>query len=197
MRLPDFDYARPRSLAEACALLGAASGGARAIAGGTGLLGAVKRGLRTPERLVDLQGIPGLDTLEATPDGGLRVGALVTLRRLSEEPVAAAQYPLLADAARAVGSPQLRAMGTVGGNLCQDSCCVFYQGSVGSRGVLGLCRKAGGEVCHAVKGSRDCWATYMGDLAPALLALGAIAAVAGPGVERTIPLRELYSGDGL
>jgi 4-hydroxybenzoyl-CoA reductase subunit beta len=106
------------------------------------------------------------------------------------------KYPILVQALLSVASPQLKAMGTLGGNLCQDNLCVYYNRSPMSRQALKPCHKLGGKICHAVRGSKTCWATYCGDVAPALLALQAKVKIVGPGSQKVIPLQKFYTADG-
>jgi 4-hydroxybenzoyl-CoA reductase subunit beta len=196
MRLPKFAYLAPESTRELCNIAATEGARARISAGGTDLLVAMKYGLKKPELLLDICRIPHLDQIAYSDRDGLKVGALVTLRRLAAHPVIREKYPLLVQAALSVGSAQLQAMGTIGGNLCQDSCCLYYNRPPISRQTLAPCFKLGEGQCHAVPGSKVCLATYAGDMAPALLALRASVTVAGPEGERTIPLHELYSGRG-
>jgi 4-hydroxybenzoyl-CoA reductase subunit beta len=196
MRLPKFAYLAPASIAELCNIASAEGARARIIAGGTDLLAAMKYGLKKPELLLDICRIPHLDQITFSDREGLKVGALVTLRRLAAHPVIREKYPLLVQAALSVGSVQLQAMGTIGGNLCQDSCCLYYNRPPVSRQTLAPCFKLGEGQCHAVPGSKVCLATYAGDVAPALLALQASITITGPEGERTIPLPELYTGRG-
>ncbi len=196
MRLAEFDLVSPRTLRAACRLLEGQGDAARIIAGGTDLLAAMKNRLKSPRLLVDLRDIPHLDEVHFSPRSGLRVGAMVTLRRLAADLAVKVHYPALAQAASQVGSPQLQAMGTLGGNLCQDTCCLYFNRSPMLRSSLQPCHKIGGGVCHVVSGSKSCWATYCGDLAPALMALRAQVTVAGPEGTRAIPLADLFSGDG-
>ncbi len=225
MMLPKFDYAEPKTLRRACHLL--EDDAAIAIAGGTDLLQALKNRLKTPRVLVDLTSIPRLARISYSNKTGLKLGALVTLRELARNTVVAEKYPLLAQAVRQVGSPQLQAMGTVGGNLCQDTMCLFYNRPPMTRQMLAPCYKLGGRVCHAVSGSADCWAVYCGDLAPVLMTLDArVKLVRATGQatgsrgnaqqsrpftafragtssaeselrEEIIPVHKLFSGDGL
>jgi 4-hydroxybenzoyl-CoA reductase subunit beta len=196
MKLPKFAYLAPESTGEFCKIAAAEGARARIIAGGTDLLVAMKYGLKKPEMLLDISRIPQLDQIAYTDQEGLKVGALVSLRRLAAHPVIREKYPLLVQSALSVGSVQLQAMGTIGGNLCQDSRCLYYNRPPVSRQTLSPCFKLGGEQCHAVNGSKVCLATYAGDMAPALLALQASVTIAGPEGEKTIPLLELYSGRG-
>lgn len=196
MKLPKFDYHAPRSLVEACTLLEKMEGKAIAIAGGTDLMLPMKERLKVPDCLVDLRAIPGLTEIGNGAQGELKIGALVTLRHLAAEPSVRQHYPALARAALDVATAQIQAMGTVGGNICQDCLCLYYNQSVGSKHGLERCLKAGGDVCHTIKGSKECWATYCSDLAPVLLVLGAKIKIVDPLGERVIPLTDLYTGNG-
>ncbi|MFC1815809.1 FAD binding domain-containing protein [Thermodesulfobacteriota bacterium] len=181
---------------ECCKLLSEQSGNAQVIAGGTDLLMALKNRLKTPTMLVDLSRISALNQISYSDKEGLKVGAMVTLRHFANHSIVTEKYPFLAQAALAVGDAQLQAMGTIGGNLCQDSCCLYYNRQPMWRQNFDPCHKLGGHVCHAVKASKICWATYCGDLAPALLVLQARIKISGPHKEKIVPLNELYSGDG-
>ena len=196
MKLPGFDYQRPQSTQQACRLLKQGGSEAHAIAGGTELVLSLQNRQKKTRLLVDLGGISGLNEIRYRPEMGLRIGALVTLRQMAEHSDVRRMYPLLAQAAGVAGSPQLQAMGTVGGNLCQDTCCQYFNRSAESRRTYEPCHKLGGDVCHLVAGSKDCWATYAGDMAPALIALEATVWISDPSSERQIPLRNLYRGDG-
>jgi len=190
MKLPDFDYRKPVSLTEACEMLSSEED-ARPIAGGTDLIPAMKYGLKKPRVLVDISCLPALREITLT-EKGLTIGAAVTLREI----VKSGHNPLLTQACAAVGSTQLQAMGTLGGNLCQDTCCLYYNLPPMTRQALRPCFKRGGDTCHVTKSGKVCLATYAGDVAPALLALGAEVTIASPVRERTIPLGELFSGKG-
>jgi 4-hydroxybenzoyl-CoA reductase subunit beta len=196
MKLPTFDYQRPQSTEQACRLLLQGGREAHAIAGGTELVLALQNRQKKTRLLVDLGGISGLNQVRYQPESGLRIGALVTLRQLADHPDVRRVYPLLAQAAGMAGSPQLQSMGTVGGNLCQDTCCQYFSRSAEARRTFEPCHKLGGHVCHVVPGSQECWATYAGDMAPALIALDASVWISHPGGERHVAARELFSGDG-
>jgi 4-hydroxybenzoyl-CoA reductase subunit beta len=196
VKVPGFEYAEPESISECCRLLEEQGGRAQAIAGGTNLIMALKNRLKVPKMVVDLCRIPNLSQIRYSEKDGLKVGALVSLRHLAANAVVREEYPILARAALDVGSAQIQAMGTIGGNLCQDTCCLYYNRPPMWRQGLEPCHKLGGDVCHAVKGSKTCWATYCGDLAPVLLVLGVRLKIADPKGEKIIPLSELYSGDG-
>jgi 4-hydroxybenzoyl-CoA reductase subunit beta len=195
MKLPAFEYIEPQSISEACRVLAEKNGNAQIIAGGTELLSAMKNRLTLPKVLVSLERIPDMAVIRYSADSGLILGPLVSLRRLTTHLQIQQKYSLVAAAAQAVGSIQIQAMGTVGGNLCQDCCCIYYNRPPMLRKGWDPCYKLGGEVCHAVKRSPDCWAAYSGDLAPSLLALQAEVTLAGSTTEKTIPLQHMYSGD--
>ncbi len=197
MSLPSFELTRAATIGEACARLAAAPGGAAVLAGGTQLLVAMKHRSRVPATLVDLAAIPGLDHLAFDAGDGLAIGARVTLARLADAPVAQQHYPALVEAARSVGTLQLQTMGTVAGNLCQDTCCLYVDRTVEQRQSLAPCHKIDGDVCHVVATSDTCWANYAGDVAPVLLALGATIRVAGPAGDEVRPLAALFTGDGI
>jgi CO/xanthine dehydrogenase FAD-binding subunit len=183
------DYARPTSVPGALDLL--ATEGAVAMGGATDLLGQVDRGLRAPELLVDLQAA-GLGAIEAS-DGGLLVGATVTLAELAASPLVA-PYAAVVAAAGQVASPLLRNAGTVGGNLCQHTRCWYYRGKEWN------CWLGGGDTCYAQIGDHrkhnlqpgDCISAHPSDLAPALAAVGATVCVRSASGERELPLLELY-----
>ncbi len=196
MNLPEFKLTSPKTVAKACGYLESDRDEAQVIAGGTDLLVALKEGLKTPKVVVDLGGVQGLDGIDYAPDSGIEIGAMVTLRRLAENTDIREHYPVLADAALKVGSPQLRAMATVGGNLCQDSCCMFFNRPAEIRLPLPPCYKLGGSICHVVLDSPKCWAPYAGDMAPALMAIGATVTVADSSGEKTVAVADIFSEDG-
>lgn len=199
MRLPKFEYLVPKTISEACSLLDKfKTEGAKFIAGGTDILPSMKQRVVTPGYLVDLKGIPELSGIDYAVESGLCIGALTTLRTLQASAQVQQNYPALAQAAHAVGAMQHQNMGTIGGNICQDTRCWYYNQSDFWRKSRAVCRKFGGEVCHVVKGGDKCFAIYQGDLAPALIALGAQVVVQGKGKkkDKTITLKEFFSGDG-
>jgi 4-hydroxybenzoyl-CoA reductase subunit beta len=195
--LPPFAYHAPESLAEAVALLMANGPGARVVAGGTDLFPRMKRGISQPPALIGLAGIPGLAAVDRAADGAIALGAAATLAQVAADRRFGPPLAAVAEAAASVATPTLRRMGTVGGNLCQEARCRYYDQSSFWRGGLGGCLKADGELCRAAPGSSRCWAALASDLAPALLALDASLDVTGPSGARSMPLADLYSGDGL
>jgi 4-hydroxybenzoyl-CoA reductase subunit beta len=192
--MADLNLVRPRDVAEAIAARGkhAAS---RYLAGGTDLLVGLRHGLSAPDLLIDLSGIGELLEISVS-EGGARIGAGVSLAVLARHPVIAAHYRALSDAAESVAGPGHRAIGTVGGNLCLETRCIYYNQSEWWRHANGYCLKLGGEICHVAPQGQHCHAAYTGDLAAALIALDAEVEVAGSAGPRRTPLAELYVEDG-
>ncbi|NIO70422.1 MAG: 4-hydroxybenzoyl-CoA reductase subunit beta, partial [Anaerolineae bacterium] len=195
MRLPKFEHLQPESLEEALDLLSEHGEEAKVIAGGTDLLVSMKQRLLAPRYLLNLKGLAELDFIEEGEEG-LRIGALTRLTTLIKSPLVREKFPVLAQAASYVSAPPLQNMGTLGGNLCLNTRCFFYNQSQFWRQARPLCFKTGGEMCHVVKGSDHCYSVYQGDLAPVLIALEARVKVAKKGSERVIPLLDLYTGKG-
>jgi len=196
MQLPQFSYVEPESLEEAARFLQAKGTASKIIGGGTDILPSMKQRIYAPEYIVSLEAISGLRQIEFTENNGARLGPLVKLSELTSNPEIQKRFPILVQAARAVGSPQLREMGTLGGNLCLDTRCTYYNQSDTWRGCKPACLKMGGDVCNAIGSGKKCFAVFSGDLAPALIALDASVVLFSAGKQRTIPLDGLYSGDG-
>jgi len=194
VRLKRFNYVEPTSIKEASSILTEESS-AKILAGGTDLLVNMKHRVEAPALVVNIKRIPGLDLIEPISEG-IRIGALTSLKTVYREPAIADRIPALATAAFSVGSYHHQAMGTIGGNLCQQNRCKYYNQSKWWRSARPLCVKAGGEICHVVGKQADCYSTYCGDIAPALLALNAAIRVTGNGGEREISIQELFSGNG-
>ncbi|MCL4183047.1 MAG: 4-hydroxybenzoyl-CoA reductase subunit beta [Burkholderiaceae bacterium] len=192
--MPEFRCHRPTTLEEAVRLKAAAAS-ARFVGGGTDLLVNLRRGLGEPTDLIDLTAVADLAAIRYQ-DGALWVGAGVTLADLARHPEILASYPAVADAALAVAGPTHRAAATLGGNLCQDTRCIFYNQSEWWREGNGWCLKYLGDKCHVVVKSDRCYATYHGDVAPVLMVLGAEAVLASPRGVRRIALAELYRESG-
>jgi 4-hydroxybenzoyl-CoA reductase subunit beta len=192
--LPQFRLAKPRNLAEATAML-ASDANARVLAGGTDLVANLRDGLGAPSTLVDLGAIDELATLRADAQG-IRIGARVTLARLAADAQIGTLAPAIAQAAASIAGPAHRSVATVGGNLCLDTRCVFYNQSEWWRRANGFCLKYRGDVCHVAPQGKSCQAAYSGDLAPALLALDAEVEIAAAGGSRRIPLADLYVENG-
>jgi benzoate-CoA ligase len=193
--MPDFRCHRPTTLEDAVRLKAGAAD-ARFVAGGTDLLVNLRRGLGTPSDLIDVTAVANLATIRRDGEA-LWLGAAATLADLARHPDILATYPAVAEAALAVAGPTHRAAATLGGNLCQDTRCIFYNQSEWWREGNGWCLKYQGDKCHVVVKSDRCYATYHGDIAPALMVLDAEAVLAGPGGARRIKLAELYRENGV
>lgn len=191
--IQEIQLVRPATLTDAALLL--AGEGGRLVAGGTDLLANMRRGITSPAILIDLTAAAGFAAVEPH-HGQWRLGAGVTLATLSRHAELARALPALAQAAAAVAGPALRSAATLGGNLCQDTRCVYYSQSAWWRAAIGGCLKLGGHTCHVAPQGQRCHAAYEGDLAAALLAYEAEVEIAG--IEGTYrrPLAELYRDDG-
>ena len=191
--MPDFRVLNPATLDEAIAAR-AAHPDAKPLGGGTDLVVNIRRGIVAPPVLIDMNRVPELHAIKADASG-LALGASVTLTQIAEHPDVIEHYPVVAQAAAHIAGPTQRNMGTVGGNLCLDTRCIFYNQSEWWRDANNHCLKTSGTICHVAPKSRGvCFATFSGDLAPALLTLGAEVDIAGPQGKRTIPLEKLYIG---
>jgi 4-hydroxybenzoyl-CoA reductase subunit beta len=191
--LPDFRVLNPATLAEAIAAR-AANPKSMPLGGGTDLVVNIRRGIVAPPVLIDMNRVAELCVIRADANS-LEIGASVRLTALAEHPAVVKHYPVVAQAAAHIAGPTHRNMGTVGGNLCLDTRCIFYNQSEWWRTANHHCLKTTGTMCHVAPKSRGvCFATFSGDLAPALLTLGAEVDIAGPAGRRTIPLNKLYIG---
>ena len=197
MRLPRFSYRRPQTAAEAVAILADSGPDALIVAGGTDVYPNMKQRLLRPKVVIGLRGIPGLDRIECDERQGLRLGSMVTLRRIAEHQEIRRLYPALASAAESVSTPQLRSMGTIGGNVCLDTRCNYYNQDLDWREALGFCLKSGGDVCRVARSSATCRAINSSDTAPVLQAFGASLVIAGPQGERRVRLEDFYVDDGI
>ncbi len=194
-----FQLLQPTSLAEACALLAAAPHDAVPIAGGTDLLSEIRDGTAEPSTLVALDSISdaGLTGISGTPDGGLLIGALTTIADIAAHDGIRSHYAALAQATAGLATPQVRNLGTLGGNLNQRPRCWYY------RHPLTVCLKRGGDRCYAVQGlgkylcvtgGDRCFIVHPSDTAVALTALGASVSIASPDGERTVAIADYFVG---
>lgn len=193
--LPNFNLLRPRSIADAIASR-AGNGEIRFLAGGTDLLPALRRGLMQANTVIDLSDVAELRGI-AIDGQSVRIGASATIEELATNPVMLRDYPAVAAAALAIAGPTHRAVGTVGGNLCLDTRCMYYNQSESWRTANNFCMKLMGDTCRVAPKSDRCYAAYSGDLAPALMVHGAVAEIAGPGGLRHAPLAEVFTDDGI
>jgi len=205
MRLPKFDYRSARTVEEALGWLGEFEGGvdkdpqaqAMLMAGGTDVLPNMKHRIFTPQVVVGLRAVPALRGIAYHPEHGLRIGAGVTLNEVAHSPLVHTYYPALAQAAEVVSTPQLRQMGTIGGNLCLDTRCNYYNQSEFWRKARDYCLKKGSEICRVAPNGEGCYAVSSCDTAPVLIAFGATVRVASRAGARIVPVAGLYHDDGI
>jgi 4-hydroxybenzoyl-CoA reductase subunit beta len=195
--LPSFQLLRPRNLDEAIGFLAKYGADLKIVAGGTDLLPSMKQKLFTPLYVLDLHGVAELNGIAKPSDGGLSIGALTPLTVVEHSPTVQRDYPVLYEAVRTVASPVIRNMGTLGGNICLDTRCLWYNQSPLWRKSCGFCLKKDGDLCHVAPGGRFCWAAFSGDTPPALLCLDAEVEIAGPSGTRRVALRDFYVNDGI
>lgn len=193
LRLPRLRYLRPASAQEAATVVEDLGTRAMLVAGGTDLFPNLKRRQFDPEILVQVPSLPGI----AREAGGFSLGATVTLAVAAADPGLQVFLPGFAEAAGLVSSPPLRNAATVGGNLCVDTRCNYYNQSHEWRKSIGFCLKKDGEICLVAPGSPRCWAVSSSDTAPVALVLGATVELCGPEGSRVIPVAALYRDDGI
>jgi 4-hydroxybenzoyl-CoA reductase subunit beta len=195
LSLSEFRLLRPRTVDEAVGYLAKHAGHVRVLAGGTDLIPSMRQKLFEPEYVLDLRHIAELRGIRRT-EQGTEIGALTTLRAIEYSDFLRLHYPVLTEAAATVASPVLRNMGTIGGNICLDTRCLWYNQSLAWRKGCGFCIKKDGDLCHVAPGGTKCWAAFSGDTPPALLCLNAEIEIASASGIRRIPLREFYTGIG-
>jgi len=196
MELPKFELMQPHSLQEACSILREHDRKAALLAGGTALMVGLRYRLSRPAVVIGLKGLAALDHVARNESSGLAIGSMVTLETLQKSPLVLNEYAPLAQAAQLVAIPPIRHEATIGGNLCLDTRCIYYNQSEFWRSAQKACFKLGGDICHAVEKGRHCQAAYQGDLAPVLIAMGAEVKVASAKGEKIIPLAEFFTGKG-
>lgn len=199
MSLPQFKLLRPRTLDEALSLLakhaGESPAATRVVAGGTDLIPSMRQKLFEPEYVLDIRNVAGLKDIRQT-DRGVEIGALASLTSIEQSALLRRRYPVLTEAAATVASPLLRNMGTIGGNICLDTRCLWYNQSLTWRKGCGFCIKKDGDLCHVAPGGTKCWAVFSGDTPPALLCLAAEIEIASASGSRRMPLSDFYTGEG-
>lgn len=191
MSLP-YELARVSTVSEACALLADPARTALPVGGGTQLLPTLSAQSDGSPRLIDLSGIDELGDLTFDADRGLRIGAGVTLSRLSGDAMVLSQYPALADASRAVGTSRLRSLATIGGNLCQNLTCRLMERLPDQQRGVPPCEIGRDGSCRRATARQACWASYAGDLAPVLLALDATVDISSVDGDDSRPLHTLF-----
>ena len=209
MSLPPFKLLRPRTLDEAIGYLakhvGAdvpggheakASPRIQVLAGGTDFIPSMRQRLFEPDFVLDIRHIAELKGIRQQ-GSAVEVGALTPLTAIEHSDLLRHRYPVLTEAAATVASPLLRNMGTIGGNICLDTRCLWYNQSLTWRKGCGFCIKKDGDLCHVAPGGTRCWAAFSGDTPPALLCLNAEIEIASPSGRRRIPLQDFYNNDGV
>jgi len=199
LSLPQFKLLRPRTLDEALSLLakhaGESPAATRVVAGATDLIPSMRQKLFEPEYVLDIRNVAGLKDIRQT-DRGVEMGALASLTSIEQSALLRRRYPVLTEAAATVASPLLRNMGTIGGNICLDTRCLWYNQSLTWRKGCGFCIKKDGDLCHVAPGGTKCWAVFSGDTPPALLCLAAEIEIASVSGSRRMPLSDFYTGEG-
>ncbi len=196
LRLPRYEYHRPRRLDDALQLLDRHGDEARVVAGGTDLIPNMKHRLFEPGHLVALSAVEELQGIR-WDDGVLDVGAAVTLDALSRNPEVRRHASALADAARHVAGPQIRNRATLGGNVCLDTRCTYYNQTEFWRTALGFCLKKDGDTCHVTRVGRKCVAAHSADTPPVLMVLDAEVELRSSKGSRAVPVREWFVADGI
>ncbi len=197
LRLPKFSVLHPSSVAEAMQQMEDSQGQGRFLAGGTDLHPNMKHRLLEPKQLIALAGIEELHGISFADDGSCRIGAMTSLHEVATHPRLQSSYPALCQAAGLVSGPQLRHMGTLGGNVMLDTRCQWYNQSYFWRQALGFCMKKDGSKCHVVEGGSKCVAAASNDTAPALMTLQAELEWAQANGQSRMPIANLWQADGI
>ena len=193
--LPEFEYERPGGIEELVDLLSNYEGEAAILAGGTDLIPRIKMGLKKPDLVIDIKDIRGLRQIK-NEDLNVKIGSLTTIFDIKNNPLIKERFPALHEAAVLTASENLQQRGTIGGNIIQDTRCLYYNKPKEWRDAFKPCLKTGGEICNAVKGSKKCFSVYCGDLAVALISLGAHLCILSNVGEKEVPLENIFTGNG-
>ena len=197
LRLPAFQFHAPETAAEATRILAEDPANTRVVAGGTDLWPNMKRRHQGAKTIVSLRSIPEMSGICVDDEGGVIIGATTTLDQITRNETVQEKYPTLVKAIASISSPVLRNTGTIGGNLCLDTRCTYYNQNEEWRRSISYCMKAEGEVCWVAPSSPRCWAVSSGDSVPMLCALGAEITLHSTEGERIVPLAELFNDDGM
>jgi 4-hydroxybenzoyl-CoA reductase subunit beta len=196
MRLPKLTYHEPTSLGELLSIKRELKEDCALLAGGTDLIPMLKRRNRIAPHILNIKRIPDLNRISFSEEKGLNIGCVVTLRDIMDHPVVQESYPLMAQAARAVGFNQLRNMATLGGNVCLDNKCSYFNQSAFWWKSRPDCFKRGGDRCYVVKGGKECFSVSAADTVSALVVLDAELLIQGANNERRVPVADFYTGNG-
>jgi 4-hydroxybenzoyl-CoA reductase subunit beta len=194
--MKEFSYFEPEKYKAALALLGEHKGRAKILGGGTELVPQMKLGLASPEVIINLSKIPGLREIKESPKG-VKIGAMVPLGVLERNRILASRFPALREAIAHLAVPAIRNAGTIGGNVCLDTKCIYRDQPQTWERALAPCFKRGGKRCYVVPGGKICHASLAADTVPILIALGGKVKILSLKKERTVPVEELYTGDGI
>jgi 4-hydroxybenzoyl-CoA reductase subunit beta len=197
LRLPAFTYVAPTRLDEAAGLLQQHGPAAMLVAGGTDLWPNMKRRQQEPTVVIGLRAITDLHRIEPTQDGGVRIGATASLHQVATDPLVLERAPAMATAAALVSTPHLRRMGTLGGNLCLDTRCTYYDQTYHWRKSIDFCKKKDGDICWVAPGSARCWAVSSSDTAPVAIALGARFSLVSATAARVVDAADFFHDDGI
>ena len=196
MRLPKFEYLKPASTEECVTALGEYGKNARILAGGTDLLVNMKYRVVRPEIVIGIKSIPDLCRISSDHEGNTRIGTCITLSDLASNTLLAEEFPAFNRAVKSVASKHIRNMASIGGNICLDTRCWYYNKSNLWRDSREVCYKVGGNLCHAIKGSNRCHAINSSDTAPVLIVLDARVSVVKKGHDKSIPIKDLFKDNG-
>ena len=197
LRLKPFKYLRPSTVEEAASLAAELNGEAMMVAGGTDLVPKLKRRQMEPSALIGIGHLEELKSVDHLSDGGVSIGAAVTLSKVVGDGELLQRYPGYVRAASLVSSPPLRNLGTIGGNLLVDTRCNYYDMTYEWRQAVGFCLKKDGDICRVAPSSPRCWAVSSSDTAPVAIALDASVVLVGPEGRREVPVSSLYQDDGI
>ncbi|MCI0388529.1 MAG: FAD binding domain-containing protein [Acidobacteria bacterium] len=197
MRLPKFTYYAPRTVAEAVRVIADAGPEAMFVAGGTDLYPNMKRRQQTPKTVISVMRLPELHEIRGDATIGITIGASVLLSEICESELIKTTWPVIAHAAGLISTPLLRNMGTIGGNLLLDTRCNYYDQNYEWRRSINFCMKKDGDTCWVAPGSHLCWAVQSSDLAPVMVAIGAMLKFVSTAGERLVEAKALYNHDGI
>jgi 4-hydroxybenzoyl-CoA reductase subunit beta len=197
LRLPEFNYFKPKSLQEAASLLSELGNDAMAVAGGTDVYPKMKRGQFTPRHLVSLRTLAEVKGIRPDDKEGMWIGAGETLTQVARNRGVKELFPALSQAAGLVSTPQLRNVGTIGGNVFVDTRCNYYDQTFFWRNAAGFCMKKDGQICLVAPKSKVCLAVFSSDTAPVLCSLDAVAVLVSAEGSRRIRFQQLYRNDGI
>jgi len=197
MRLPQFDYHAPRTIADAVKMRADSGPDTMFVAGGTDLYPNMKRRQQTPKTVISVMRIRELHEIRRDQQSGLVIGASALLSEINKNSLVRQSYPVVAHAAGLIATPLLRNMGTIGGNLLLDTRCNYYDQNFEWRRGINFCLKKDGDICWVAPGSSKCWAVQSSDLAPVMVALGANLKLVSVDGERIIGAADLYKDDGI